>query len=67
MTTMLSITETQHITRLQFKDEGENHEGLPTGKLTDQNGAPVYPDGRWVTKREAFQIAADLGVELFEY
>ena len=53
---------------LDFKDEGENESGLPVGKLTVHSSAePVYPDGRWVTKRQALRIAAGWGVELFEY
>lgn len=53
---------------LDFKDEGENDSGLPVGKLTVRSSAePVYPDGRWVTKRQALRIASALGVELFEY
>jgi len=64
---MQSTTETQHITRLEFKYEGENEEGLPIGKLTDQDANPVFPDGRWVTKKEALRIARDLRVEMFDY
>lgn len=53
---------------LDFKDEGENEAGLPIGKLTlRSSGAPVYSDGRWLTKREARRIAAGWGIELFEY
>lgn len=53
---------------LDFKDEGETEDGMPLGKLTIRSTAqPVYPDGRWVAKREARRIAAALGVELFEY
>jgi hypothetical protein len=53
---------------LDFKDEGENEEGFTFGKLTLRSSAePVYPDGRWITKREALRIAKAWGVELFEY
>jgi hypothetical protein len=55
------------ITRLEFKHEGEDREGHLVGKLTDQNGDPVFADGQWVLKQEALRIARDLGVELFEY
>lgn len=57
----------QHITRLEFKYEGENAEGMAIGKLTDQDANPVFPDGRWVTKKEALRIAQDLRVELDDY
>lgn len=44
---------------LEFKDEGENDLGIPVGKLTLRSSAePVYPDGRWVTKRHALALAA---------
>lgn len=56
-----------NITRLEFKNEGENDEGLPIGKLTDQNADPVFADGRWVTKKEALQLAKKLDLELDEY
>ena len=53
---------------LDFKDEGENAAGLSFGKLTLRStGAPVYPDGRWGTKRDAKRIATAWGAELFEY
>jgi hypothetical protein len=53
---------------LDFKDEGENEEGLPFGKLTLRSSTePVFPDGRWVTKRQALRIAAAWGVHLLEY
>jgi hypothetical protein len=53
---------------LDFKDEGENETGTPVGKLTLRSStAPVYPDGRWVTKQQAARIAVAWGVELFEY
>jgi hypothetical protein len=54
------------ITRLQFKDEGENADGRVIGMLTDQNAEPVFADGRWVTKQDAQRIARDLAVELLE-
>ena len=57
----------RHITRLEFKYEGENEEGMTIGKLTDQDANPVFPDGRWVTKKEALRIARDLRVELDDY
>jgi hypothetical protein len=66
MTTMEETTN-RRITRLEFKDEGENEEGMVIGKLTDQDADPVFADGRWVTKKDALRIARDLGVELFEY
>lgn len=54
--------------RLDFKDEGDNALGVPIGKLTLQSTAdPVFPDGRWVTKIDAHQIAIAWGVELFEF
>jgi len=59
--------ESARITKLDFKLEGETPEGLPMGLLTDQNANPYYPDGRWVTKRDALKIAEKLGIELFEY
>jgi hypothetical protein len=53
---------------LDFKDEGSDKTGMPVGKLTlHSSGAPVYPDGRWVTKARALRLAAAWGVELFEY
>lgn len=53
---------------LDFKDEGENEDGMPIGKLTLRSTTkPVYPDGRWVAKQEARRIAAAWGVTLFEY
>jgi len=55
------------IAHLQFKDEGENQDGMMVGPLLDQNAEPVFPDSRWVTKQKALRIARDLGVELIEY
>jgi hypothetical protein len=53
---------------LDFKDEGENDEGMPIGTLTlRSSGEPVFQDGRWVTKRHARRIAAAWGVELYEF
>lgn len=53
---------------LDFKDEGSNKTGMPVGKLTlHSSGAPVYPDGRWVTKQEALRLAKVLGIDIFEY
>lgn len=53
---------------LEFKYEGDNEDGLPFGKLTLRSSAePLYPDGRWVTKRQALRIATAWSVELFEY
>ena len=53
---------------LDFKDEGENEDGLPFGKLTLRSSTePVFPAGRWVTKRQARHIAEAWGVELYEY
>ncbi len=57
----------ERTTKLSFKDEGEDEQGMPFGKLSDQNAKPVFPDRRWVTKREALQLARRLGVELVEY
>lgn len=61
--------DSQHrrITHLEFKYEGETKEGFIMGKLTDQDGYPVFADGRWVTKTEALRIARDLHVEMSEY
>jgi len=63
---MTAATSTR-ITKLQFKNEGENGDGIMIGHLTDQHAQPVFPDGHWITKQEALRIARDLGVELFEY
>lgn len=65
-TTDLTIMK-QHITRLEFKYEGENDEGMAIGRLSDQDANPVFPDGRWVTKKEALRIARDLRVELEDF
>jgi len=52
---------------LDFKDEGMNETGLSFGKLTLRSTTdPVYPDGRWVTRRDAERLAGDWGVELFD-
>lgn len=56
----------QSTVRLEFKPEDETETGMPIGKLTDSNGEPVFPDGRWVTKATALRIARDRAVELFE-
>lgn len=69
---MQSITETIEATarrdgRLDFKYEGKNSVGLPFGKLSlHSSGDPVFPDGRWVTKHDALQLALAWGVEVFE-
>ncbi len=63
----MSTPASHKITRLEFKHEGEDPEGHLVGKLTDQHGDPVFPDGQWVLKQDALRIARDLGVELFEY
>jgi hypothetical protein len=63
----MSTPTTKRITRLEFKNEGETEEGLLIGKLTDQDADPVFPDGRWVTKKDALRVARELGVELFDY
>jgi hypothetical protein len=53
---------------LDFKDEGENESGMPIGKLTlRSSAAPVYSDGRWVTKQQARRISDAWDVELLEY
>ena len=67
MIAMNADTTSHHITRLEFKYEGENEEGMAIGKLTDQNGSLVFPDGRWVTKKDALRIARDLRVEMDDY
>ena len=64
MTTKPNHSDQRSITRLAFKDEGENAEGMAVGRLTDQEGVPVMPDGEWVTKKEALRIARDLRVDL---
>ncbi len=64
---MQTRPDEQRITRLAFKDEGENAEGMATGQLTDQDGRPVMPGGEWVTKQEALRIARELRVELVDY
>jgi hypothetical protein len=52
---------------IEFKDEGENTEGVPVGKLTlRSSGESIFPDGRWATKAQARRIARYFGVELFE-
>lgn len=66
LTTMHNDTAQRRITGLAFKDEGENNEGMAIGKLTDQDGHLVFPDGHWVTKQEALRIAPDLRVELVD-
>ena len=63
----MAFPATQQITRLESTHEGEDREGRLVGKLTDQDGRPVYQDDRWVLKRDALRIARDLGVELFEF
>src|SRR5437879_5499123 len=65
--TMTTNTARKSITRLEFKYEGENEEGMAIGKLTNQDANPVFPDGRWVTKKEALRIARELGVEIFDF
>ncbi len=67
MIAMKTDFTSQHVTRLDFKVEGESKEGLPIGRLTDQAGNLVFPDGRWVTKAEALRIARDLRVELDDW
>lgn len=57
----------KRITRLTFKCEGENADGMAIGMLTDQDAKPVVPGGHWVTKQEALRIARDLRVELADY
>jgi hypothetical protein len=64
---MQADSQQQRITRLEFKYEGENEEGMAFGKLTDQDGRPVFPDGRWVTKQDALRVARDLRVEMDDY
>lgn len=44
-----------------------NEAGLSFGKLTLRSTTdPVYPDGRWVTRRDAERLAGAWGVELFD-
>jgi hypothetical protein len=64
---MHPTSQQRRITRLEFKYEGENEEGMAIGKLSDQDANPVFPDGRWVTKKEALRIARDLRVEMEDY
>jgi hypothetical protein len=64
---MTTDSRPRQITHLDFKVEGESREGLPIGRLTDQDGEQVFPDGRWVTKAEALQVARDLRVELEDW
>ena len=52
---------------IAFKDEGETPEGLPIGSLRlAASGAPIFPDGRWLTLAEARAVAQYFGVELIE-
>jgi len=52
---------------IDFKDEEETPEGVPLGQLRlRSSGAPVYPDGRWVSLEEARQIARHFDVDLIE-
>ena len=67
MNRMQTTSDQHRITRLEFKYEGENDEGMAIGKLSDQDANPVFPDGRWVTKKEALRIARDLRVELEDF
>jgi hypothetical protein len=64
---MNTTSEQRRITRLEFKQEGENEDGMPIGKLTDQDGNPVSPGGLWVTKEAALRIARDLRVEFEDF
>jgi hypothetical protein len=63
---MSNHPDQRRITRLAFKDEGENTEGMVIGPLTDQDGVSVFPDSRYVTKQEALRIARDLRVDLVD-
>lgn len=56
----------QRITRLEFKCEGENNQGMVMGTLTDQDGRSVFSGEQWITKQEALRVARELGVELEE-
>jgi len=67
MIAMQANSHQHRITRLEFKYEGEDEEGMAIGKLTDQDANPVFPDGQWVTKKEALRIARDLRVEMVDY
>ena len=52
---------------LDFKDEGMDKDGRSFGKLTLRSTTdPVYPDGRWVTRRDAQRFAGAWRVELFD-
>jgi hypothetical protein len=64
---MPTTSQQRHITRLEFKYEGVNEEGMAIGKLSDQDANLVFPDGRWVTKKEALRIARDLRVDLEDF
>lgn len=63
---MTTPTAYHRITRLNFKNEGENDEGMAIGTLTDQDGCNVFPGEQWVTKQQALRIARDLRVELVD-
>ena len=61
---MTTSTTPHRITRLEFKSEGENDEGMVVGTLTDQHGRNVFPEEQWVTKTQALRIAHELHVTL---
>jgi hypothetical protein len=64
----MTPTPTQpRITRLEFKSEGENDEGMVIGTLTDQDGRNVFPGEQWVTKQEALRVARGFHIALEEF